>query len=106
MVANMKDYNSKESSDDHIAEARLQYNSSLDIIDRMDLYKSSSPSLFADIQRVNEILSRLIKPEEVEPWFNKPIPSLDYKAPIDIIRNGDTNRIIELLVQVEEGIHV
>ena len=60
----------------------------------------------ADIRAVEAILKRLLRPEAVASWFDKELPSLGGRKPMDVIRSGGTEQILEMLNQVEGGIHI
>lgn len=59
-----------------------------------------------DIEAVTAILGRLVKPRAVQPWLNKRLQALGRRKPIDVIRSGGVKKVIDLLTQVEEGIHI
>lgn len=58
----------------------------------------------ADMRAVRAILRRLLKPEAVDRWLNTEIPALDQRKPVDVIRHGGIQQVIEVLARVEEGI--
>ena len=59
----------------------------------------------ADMEAVKTVLRRLLKPEAVDGWLQKEVPSLGYRKPMDLIQNGEVKQVIEVLVRMEEGIH-
>jgi hypothetical protein len=48
-------------------------------------------------------LERLIKPEFIDPWLNTPNKALDNEKPIDLIHQGDTQRLHKMLYVLESG---
>lgn len=64
----------------------------------------SAPQIAADTEAVKAILSRLLKPEAVDSWLHKKIRSLGLRTPVDLIRSGEVQQVIEMLARVEEGI--
>ena len=63
-----------------------------------------SAAQVADIHTVRAILRRLLKPEAADRWLNTEIPALNQRKPIDVIRHGGVQQVIEVLARVEEGI--
>ncbi len=60
----------------------------------------------ADMEAVTAILGRLLKPEAIQPWLHKKVPSLGYRRPVEMIRNGEVAQVIEVLARLEEGIYL
>jgi integration host factor subunit beta len=57
------------------------------------------------LTQVREKLNSLVMPEEAERWLHAKLRILNGRRPIDLIQNGESNRIMEILVRLEEGIH-
>jgi hypothetical protein len=54
---------------------------------------------------IKESLEALFKPEEIRRWLHTPRSMFAGRAPIEIIIRGELDRILEILVRLEEGIH-
>ena len=65
-----------------------------------------SAAQVADMHAVRAILRRLLKPEAADRWLNTEIPALNQRKPVDVIRHGGVQQVIEVLARVEEGISV
>lgn len=43
-------------------------------------------------------------PQAVRTWLRSPIPGLGYRVPLEMIREGQTDELIDILVGVVEGL--
>ena len=59
-----------------------------------------------DLEQVKQILSGLVEKNEVDRWLNAPNPMLDDDCPLDSIKLGKTQQVIEMLASLQEGIYV
>jgi len=58
------------------------------------------------LAQVREKLHSLVMPEEVERWLHARLRILNGRRPIDLIQNGESDRVLEVLACLEEGSHV
>ncbi|MGH7452286.1 MAG: TIR domain-containing protein [bacterium] len=72
--------------------------------DTPEIVRRPSPAL-DPIELVREKLNSLVKPEEGQRWLHAPNKIFEGRRPIDLITNGEVDRIMEILVRIEEGIH-
>ena len=57
------------------------------------------------LQEVREKLDSLFKPEEGQRWLYAPNAMFEGRRPIDLITHGEADRIMQILVRIEQGIH-
>ena len=57
------------------------------------------------LKEVRKKLSSLFKPEEGQRWLYAPNAMFEGRRPIDLITHGEANRIMQILVRIEQGIH-
>jgi hypothetical protein len=64
-------------------------------------------TLHVDERRhIEQILSEVVTPDGVVRWMNAPNPMLDDLSPTMAIAAGQGERVLELVLQVAEGIYV
>lgn len=66
-------------------------------------------TLARDNQEAKEILEKLhsvFRPSEGYRWIDTPLDIFEGERPIDLIRRGKGYRVMQMLVRIEEGIHV
>lgn len=64
--------------------------------------KRATPAALSQIQAK---LNSLVSPAEAQRWLNAPNATLDGRRPIDLISQGESDRVMEILIGLEEGIH-
>lgn len=57
------------------------------------------------LRAIKESLEALFDPEEIKRWLRTPTSTFEGRTPIEIIIRGESDRILEILVRLEEGIH-
>jgi hypothetical protein len=57
------------------------------------------------LEQVEEKLNSLVTPEEAQRWLYASLKMFDGRRPIDLIANGETDRVMQILIRLEEGIH-
>lgn len=68
----------------------------------------SPPEAVRAIENLREIKASLeaqFEPEEIQRWLHSPNPIFDGKTPLGMIAGGETDRVLEVLIRLEEGIH-
>ena len=68
--------------------------------------QSPSPSTqrrLAEINRLFIALGRVIKPDRLGPWLQKPDPQFQGSTPLQVIERGEFDRIWRLLYEIESG---
>jgi uncharacterized protein (DUF2384 family) len=58
----------------------------------------------AELSAIVERLLRVMDPEYIPVWLNKPIPALDDEKPLDLISRGDYRRVAEIISELEEPV--
>lgn len=58
----------------------------------------------AELSALVERLLRVMDPEYIAVWLNKPIPALDDEKPLDVIARGDYRRVAEIVSALEEPV--
>jgi len=53
---------------------------------------------------VLERLSSIVEPDSAEDWLYTPVPALDNRRPADLIREGESRRVLDLIDAVGEGV--
>ena len=54
-----------------------------------------------ELSAIVERLMRVIDPSYVSIWMRKPIPALDDRKPLDMIRNGDFRDVSKIVAALE-----
>lgn len=57
------------------------------------------------LEQVRDKLISLVTPEEAQRWLYAPLTMFDGRRPIDLIANGEADRVMQILIRLEEGIH-
>jgi len=57
------------------------------------------------LEEVREKLSDLVGPEEAQRWLHAPLALFEGRRPVDLIKQGEVDRIMQIVVRLEEGIH-
>jgi len=55
---------------------------------------------------VLERVSGIVEPASAEDWLYTPVPELDNRRPVDLIRKGESRRVLDLIDAVGEGVFV
>jgi uncharacterized protein (DUF2384 family) len=58
----------------------------------------------AELSAIVERLLRVMEPEYIPVWMNKPIPALDDEKPLDLISRGDYRQVAEIISALEEPV--
>jgi hypothetical protein len=73
--------------------------------DAPEIGRRPSPAL-DPLELVREKLNSLVKPEEGQRWLHAPNKIFEGRRPIDLINQGEYDRVLEILECLEEGSHV
>ena len=57
-----------------------------------------------DLLAVVEMASTVMSVDAAESWLRSPNLGLDYERPLDLVEAGDTQRVINLLLVLAEGV--
>jgi Antitoxin Xre/MbcA/ParS C-terminal toxin-binding domain len=55
---------------------------------------------------VLERLAEVVQPDAAEEWLFTPVPGLDYKRPVDLVREGEYRRVLAVIDGLGEGVFV
>jgi uncharacterized protein (DUF2384 family) len=58
----------------------------------------------AELSALVERLLRVMDPEYIPVWMNKPIPALDDDKPLDLVARGEYRRVAEVVSALEEPV--
>jgi hypothetical protein len=56
----------------------------------------------AELSSISERLLRVMDPEYIPVWINKPIPALDDRKPLELIARGQYRRVAQVVSALEE----
>jgi hypothetical protein len=56
----------------------------------------------AELSAITERLLRVMDPEYIPVWMNKPVPALGDEKPLDLISRGKYRRVAEVVSALEE----
>jgi putative toxin-antitoxin system antitoxin component (TIGR02293 family) len=54
-----------------------------------------------ELAAIVEQAARVLRPEAIPVWLNKPVPSLEQNKPIELIARGDYRRVADVLAGLE-----
>jgi uncharacterized protein (DUF2384 family) len=63
------------------------------------------PRAKTPLEEVRERLNDLVGPEEAQRWLHAPLAIFEGRRPIDLVNQGEVDRIMQIIVRLEEGIH-
>lgn len=55
---------------------------------------------------IKALLEKILKPQYIDKWLDKPNPGLNNTTPRLAIENGQSDKVREMLLQVIHGIHI
>ncbi|HEX2391509.1 MAG TPA: antitoxin Xre/MbcA/ParS toxin-binding domain-containing protein [Solirubrobacterales bacterium] len=58
----------------------------------------------AELSSISGRLLRVMDPDYIPVWMNKPVPALDDRKPIDLIGEGEYLRVARLVSSLEEPV--
>lgn len=58
----------------------------------------------AELSSISERLLRVMDPEYIPVWMNKPVPALDDRKPIELISRGEYLRVARIVSALEEPV--
>jgi hypothetical protein len=58
----------------------------------------------AELSSITERLLRVMDPEYIPVWINKPIPALDDRKPLELIARGQYRRVAQVVSALEEPV--
>ncbi|MCI0696019.1 SIR2 family protein [candidate division KSB1 bacterium] len=73
---------------------------------KLDKHDDKQHNIDLLLEEVENKLNSLFEPAEGQRWLHTPLAMLDGRRPIDLITHGDADRIMQILVRLEEGIHI
>jgi len=63
--------------------------------------RSHAAERLIELSAIVERLVRLMDPDYIAVWLRKPIPALDDRKPLDVIREGDYREVSKLVAALE-----
>jgi uncharacterized protein (DUF2384 family) len=67
---------------------------------------SSSPKqekALSELDRLLVALSRIMQPTEIGPWLARPHPAFDKRSPLNLVQDGEQDRIWRMLYDLSSG---
>jgi hypothetical protein len=58
----------------------------------------------AELSSITERLLRVMDPEYIPVWINKPVPALDDRKPLELIARGQYRRVAQVVSALEEPV--
>ncbi len=58
----------------------------------------------AELQAVHDLAVRVLRPEVARLWLRSPVPALGYRKPLDLLKKGDWQVVIDQLLALAERI--
>jgi hypothetical protein len=58
---------------------------------------------FTETKRLFAALERLVSPEAIGPWLKDPNPAFDGSTPLQVIERGETDRVWQMVYELESG---
>lgn len=55
------------------------------------------------IRSIELALGRVMRPEFVEPWLRTPNPAFEGRTPVEVIEDGEAERIRRMIHELESG---
>jgi hypothetical protein len=52
------------------------------------------------VAQIRKMLEQIIKPEAIDPWFNKPIPAFNGSTPLEMIERGDEDKVLAAIEEL------
>ena len=59
-----------------------------------------------ELRAVVDLARRVMRDEAARLWMRSPNPDLAYEKPLDLVANGDYQRVIDALLALAEGVTV
>ncbi|MBL4574482.1 MAG: DUF2384 domain-containing protein [Opitutaceae bacterium] len=63
-------------------------------------------TIIAELRWVAERLSDFYEPDEVRLWLQSPHPQLESQKPYDLINEGRTGEVLEVLERLDSGVYL
>jgi len=63
-------------------------------------------TVIADLRYVIDRLADFYEPDETRLWLNAKHPLLNQERPIDLIRAGQTEAVLEIIEQLDAGVYL
>ena len=63
-------------------------------------------TIIAELRWVAERLSDFYEPDEVRLWLQSPHPQLHGKRPYDLVNEGRTNEVLEVIERLDSGVYL
>ena len=64
----------------------------------------SSTDQLPELPAVVDVARTVMSDDAARSWLRSPNPGLDYERPLDLVAAGDTQRVIDLLLALAEGV--
>ena len=69
---------------------------------RLSLSKKQEKAL-SELDRLLVALSRIMQPTEIGPWLVRPHPAFDKRSPLNLVQDGEKDRIWRMLYDLSSG---
>lgn len=68
-----------------------------------DAYGEPIQRQVAALARLESALARVIKPESIGEWFQKPNPAFNGLKPLEVVERGEIDRLWAMIYELESG---
>jgi DNA-binding transcriptional regulator YiaG len=71
--------------------------------EKEDSYGEQIQRQVSSLSRLEAALARVIKPEVIGDWFQRPNPAFDGLKPLEVVERGEIDRLWAMIYQLESG---
>jgi len=57
-----------------------------------------------ELERLQQGLESVVKPEAIPTWFNTPNPAFDGLKPLEVVERGESDRLWQMIYFIESGV--
>lgn len=68
-----------------------------------DVYGESIQRQVSVLSRLEAALARVVKPDSIGGWFQKPNPAFDGLKPLEVVERGEIDRLWAMIYELESG---
>ena len=65
--------------------------------------RTGAPGNVASLESLRAALARVIRPQVIGEWFQRPNPAFDGLKPMEVVERGETDRIWSMIYELESG---
>ena len=65
--------------------------------------RTAGPRNVASLESLQAALARVIRPQAIGEWFQRPNPAIGGLKPTEVVERGETDRIWAMVYELESG---